>query len=298
MKYLTIENADNLYDIKQILTQSGITDIKNIIRLQSGSRSIAYYADDYIIRFPKAEIIWQTMKREKNIIDMVYPYLESAFANKINKISLIENEYPFSVSNRIHGKICDGRPESEYATLYEKLSAKQQKNLAHSLALFFNQLHQIDYAKLNIPKPTEAIDCWDVTLKNNFDFEKVQESLLAYNIDLNGYKIQSPNMTLALCHNDLSGSNLLLNPEKKDVLSGIIDFGNMVVMPKYQDFFPLYKISCKLAVDTLSEYNKITLSPIEQKQIDFMVLSYIGFGLAQNRDTASPYFLKLLKSFL
>lgn len=73
--------------------------------------------------------------------------------------------------------------------------------------------------------------------------------------------------TIALCHNDLSWSNILLNPEEEDVLAGIIDFGNTVVMPKYQDFFPLYKISRKLAIDTMKEYNKITSSPIEQKQM-------------------------------
>lgn len=96
----------------------------------------------------------------------------------------------------------------------------------------------------------------------------------------------------------MSGSNLLLNTEKDNVLSGIIDFGNTVVMPKYQDFFPLYKIARKLAIDTLAEYNKITSYPIEQRQIDFMALSYIGFGLAQSKDGSSPYFLKLLQPFL
>lgn len=66
MKYLTQENANNLDFIKHILLQNGFSEIKNAIRLKSGSRSLAYYADNYIVRFPKAEIIWQTMKREKN----------------------------------------------------------------------------------------------------------------------------------------------------------------------------------------------------------------------------------------
>lgn len=109
MQYLTQENADNLDFIKHILLQNGFSEIKNIIRLKSGSRSLSYYADDYIVRFPKVEIIWQTMKREKNIIDMVYPHLVSAFANKIHKIDLIESEYPFSISKRFSGKICDGQ---------------------------------------------------------------------------------------------------------------------------------------------------------------------------------------------
>lgn len=298
MKYLTQENADNLDTVRLILLQNGFSEIKNIIRLKSGSRSLAYYADDYIVRFPKAEIIWQTMKREKNIIDMVYPHLVPAFANKIHKIDLIECEYPFSVSKRFYGKICDGRPESDYATLYSNLNIKQQKKLASDLAQFFNLMHQIDYKRLNISKPTEAIDNWDVTSRDDFDFEKSRQALQNYKIDLNNYRVDVPNTIMALCHNDLSGSNLLLQPEKQDILAGIIDFGNTVVMPKYQDFFPLYKIDRKLAVDTLAEYNKITAFPIELKQLDFMVLSYIGFGLAQSKDGSSPYFLKLLQPFL
>ena len=298
MLYLTQENADSLDFIKQILSKSGFPNIQNIIRLQSGSRSIAYYADDYIVRFPKAEIIWQTMKREKNVIDMVYPHLVPTFANKIHKIDLIECEYPFSVSKRFYGKICDGRPESEYATLYQNLTVTQQKKLAYDLAVFFNLMHQIDYKNLNIPEPNEAFDNWDVTSRNDFDLKKAQETLLPYKINLNNYKSAHLNISKALCHNDLSGSNLLLNTEKDNVLSGIIDFGNTVVMPKYQDFFPLYKIARKLAIDTLAEYNKITSYPIEQRQIDFMVLSYIGFGLAQSKDGSSPYFLKLLQPFL
>lgn len=298
MLYLTQENADSLDFIKQILSKSGFPNIQNIIRLQSGSRSVAYYADDYIVRFPKAEIIWQTMKREKNVIDMVYPHLVPTFANKIHKIDLIECEYPFSVSKRFYGKICDGRPESEYATLYQNLTVTQQKKLAYDLAVFFNLMHQIDYKNLNIPEPNEAIDNWDVTSRNDFDLKKAQETLLPYKINLNNYKSAHLNISKALCHNDLSGSNLLLNTEKDNVLSGIIDFGNTVVMPKYQDFFPLYKIARKLAIDTLAEYNKITSYPIEQRQIDFMVLSYIGFGLAQSKDGSSSYFLKLLQPFL
>ena len=132
MQYLTQENADDLNFIKQILHKSGFLNFQNIIRLRSGSRSVAYYANDYIVRFPKAEIIWQTMKREKNIIDMVYPHLVSAFANKIHKIDLIESDYPFSVSQRFYGKICDGRPESDYATRYPNLTSKQQEILAHA----------------------------------------------------------------------------------------------------------------------------------------------------------------------
>ena len=298
MQYLTHENAEDLNFIKQILNKNGFSKIKNIVPLKSGSRSVAYDADEYIVRFPKAEIIWQTMKREKNIIDMIFPHLTPTIADKIHKIDLIENEYPFSISERFIGKICDGRPESEYAVLYQNLTPMQQEKLACDIALFFHKLHQIDYKKLNIPKPTEAIDNWDVTTENNFDFEQVQKILSRYKININDYMVKTPNTATALCHNDLSGSNILLNPEKEDVLVGIIDFGNVMIMPKYQDFFPLYKIHRKLAIDTLKEYNKLTSSPIDQKQIDCMALLYTGWGLARIKNPSSPYFMKLLKPFL
>ena len=298
MDFLTKENADNLDLIREILADNDFKDIQNITRLQSGSRSVAYYADDYIVRFPKAEIIWQTMQREKMIIDKIYPHLMPYFEGKIHKIELVEGKYPFSISKRFYGKICDGRPESEYAVLYQNLSVKQQAKLAQDIATFFHLMHQIDYKSLNIPASNEAIDNWDVCLREDFDFEAVQQALLLHGINLSNYKVTSPNTEQALCHNDLSGSNILLDDKNDDVLAGIIDFGNVVVMPKYQDFFPLYKIHRQLAIDTLAEYNSLTTSKIEQKQIDYMVLAYIGYGLYKTKDNSSPYFMKLLKPFL
>ena len=298
MDFITKETDDNLDSIRKILADSGFSEIKNITRLQSGSRSVAYYADDYIVRFPKAEIIWQTMQREKLIIDAIYPHLMPYFEGKIHKIELIDGTYPFSVSKRLYGKICDGRPESEYAVLYQNLSTKQQAKLAQDLAMFFHLIHQIDYKMLNIPEPTKVIDNWDVYSRDDFDYTKAREALLPHNIDLNDYQPTLLNTYEAICHNDLSGSNLLLNPESDDILAGIIDFGNVIVMPKYQDFFPLYKIDRKLAIDTLTEYNKLTTSKIEQKQTDYMALCYIGYGLYKTKENSSPYFMKLLKPFL
>ena len=298
MTYITKETADNLDLIRKILADSGFSEIKNITHLQSGSRSVAYYADDYIVRFPKAEITWQTMQREKMIIDTIHPHLMPYFEGKIHKIELINSTYPFSISKRIYGKICDGRPESDYAVLYQNIIPERQLKLAQDLAIFFHLMHQIDYKPLNISEPTEAIDNWDVTLKEDFDYAKAREALLSHKIDLDDYKPTLPNTDNALCHNDLSGSNLLLNPESDDILAGIIDFGNAIVMPKYMDFYPLYKISRKLATDVLNEYNKLTTSKIEPKQTDFMALCYIGYGLYKTKDNSSPYFMKLLKPFL
>ena len=297
MDFIKQKDADNIYFVCKILTDSAFADIKSIALLPSGSRSFAYYVDDYIVRFPKAEIIWRTIQREKTVIDSVYPHLMPYFEDKIHKIELVDGAYPFSVSQRFKGKICDGRPESEHALLYQNLQPAEQLKLAQDLAMFFNLMHRIDYTTLDIPEPTDVIDNWGVSSRKDFDYAAIKEVLLAHQIDLDDYQIAFPNTEKALCHNDLSGSNMLINPKNKDVLTGIIDFGNTIIMPKYLDFFPLYKIHRKLAVETLKEYNKLATSAIEQKQADFAALCYIGYGLAQNKNTPSPYFMKLLNCF-
>lgn len=143
MQFITSETADNLDLIRKILADDGFKSIQNIIHLPSGSRSFAYYADDYIVRFPKAEIIWQKMEREKAVIDTVYPFLMPYFEGKIHKIELVKGIYPFSVSKRFYGKICDGRPESDYAVLYQNLKLLQKQKLAHDLAMFFHNFKRI-----------------------------------------------------------------------------------------------------------------------------------------------------------
>lgn len=298
MKFITLDTADNLDLIRKILADCGLDGFQNITRLQSGSRSVAYYADDYVVRFPKAEVVWQNMQREKAAIDVLYPHLMPYFEKKIHKIELVDGVYPFSVSKRFLGKICDGREESEYATLYQNLKPAQQCALARDLAMFFYLMHKVDYMRLNIPLQNETVDNWDVTQRNNFDYAAVREILLLHGIDLDDYKVEAPNVEKALCHNDLSGSNLIINPENDNVLVGIIDFGNATVMPKFLDFLPLYKISRQLAVDTLAEYNKLSVSKIDQRQADFSALCYIGYGLKHSINENSAYFMKLLKMFL
>ena len=158
-------------------------------------------------------------------------------------------------------------------------------------------MHKIDYTKLHIPPTNETIDNWDVTQKVDFDYAKARAALKKVStFDLDDYHCDNKNEALALCHNDLSGSNMLLNPEKDDILVGIIDFANAVVQPKYLDFFPLYKINRHLAVEVIKRYNKLVVDKIDIKQTDFTMLAYIGYNLAK-LENPPPYFMKLLKLF-
>ena len=91
----------------------------------------------------------------------------------------------------------------------------------------------------------------------------------------------------------------MIDPTKKEILQGIIDFGNACIMPKYQDFFPLYKINRELALNTLNYYNGYFDEKIELKQLDRMALFYIGYELLKSKNNEiGPYFLRLLGPFL
>lgn len=295
MNYLTKEKAQDINLIQDIILKAGY---KGEVRaLVGGSKSFAFAIGDEVVRFPKAEIIWQTMQRENQILSEIWPLINDKFKNKIHPITLVEGEYPFSVVKKFVGKICDNRDDEVNVLKVQNLPKDKQENLAQTLAEFFAMMHQIDYTKLHIPPTNETIDNWDVTQKADFDYAKARETLKKVSpFNLDDYRSDNKNELLALCHNDLSGSNMLLNPDKEDILVGIIDFANALVQPKYLDFFPLYKINRNLAVEVIKRYNEQVEDKIDIKQTDFTMLAYIGYNLAKT-DNPPPYFMKLLNLF-
>ena len=295
MNYLTKEKAQDLNFIKEIIAKAGYKG--EVSAMVGGSKSFAFAVGDEVVRFPKAEVIWQTMQRENQILCEIWPLLHDKFKNKVHQISLVEGEYPFSVVKRFVGKICDNRDDEVNALKVQNLPENMQETLAQTLAEFFAMMHKIDYAKLHIPPTNETIDNLDITQKADFDYAKARDALKKVSpYDLDDYQCENKNETLALCHNDLSGSNMLLNPEKEDILVGIIDFANAVVEPKYLDFFPLYKINRNLAVEVIKRYNELVDDKINIKQTDFTMLVYIGYNLSKS-DNPSLYFMKLLNLF-
>ena len=304
MRFLSAEEADDAEFVQQIVTDTGVA-ARSFERLPGGSRSVAYATENLVIRFPKAEIIWRVMQREQKIIEAVYPHLEAKIPDKIHKIELIAEEYPFSVSRRFEGKICDGRCEEKYATNYEILTAQQQENLARQIAKFFAAMHTIDYETLSLApvdaSMVPAMESWNVTRRPDYDYEQVKTALLRHSdshLNLDDYKTEDKEIIEALCHNDLSGSNMLIDPETYNVLCGIIDFGNARIVPIEQDFFPLYKINRKLALDTLKIYNKIVSNPLDRQRVEALALNYIGYGLARSNNGKNAYLIRLLEMFL
>ena len=95
MNYLSKENAQDLNLINKIISKAGY---KGEVRvLVGGSKSFAFAVGDDVARFPKAEVVWQTMQRENQILSEIWPLVSDKFKNKIHQISLVDGEYPFVI---------------------------------------------------------------------------------------------------------------------------------------------------------------------------------------------------------
>ena len=231
MNYLTKEKAQDLNLIKEIISKAGYKG--EVSAMVGGSKSFAFAVGDEVVRFPKAEIVWQTMQRENQILSEIWPLISDKFKSKIHPINLVEGEYPFSVVRRFVGKICDNRDDEVNAVKIQNLPKDKQENLAQTLAEFFAMMHKIDYTKLHIPPINETIDNWDVSKQADFDYAKAREALKKVSsFDLADYQCNHKNETFSLCHNDLSGSNMVINPKKEDILVGINEFTNTVNQTK------------------------------------------------------------------
>ena len=286
--------------IKSILDVSGLKKIKTLRRLPGGSRSVAYQADHFVVRFPKTPFVFKEMQREQKIIDEIYLQIPDEQRKKIHRLFLEEGDYPFSFLERFSGRICDNRPKSRFTTSYKNLTDKQKKLLAHDLADFFIVLHSLNIGDLKAAQKNGTVNDWDLTKRPDFKYAEIQKALAQYTdnqIDLDRYQINTVTQK-AFCHNDLSGSNMLITTSKQNILNGVIDFARAGITATFNDFIPLYKIDRQLVVDTLAIYNKTAVCQIEQKQTDYQVLVYVGYGLNKTRCCRSVFFDNLLFPFL
>ncbi len=298
MKCLT--GKEEIDFITSLLNESGLKKIKILRRLPGGSRSFAYQADHFVIRFPKTPAVFREMRREKKIIDELYPQISGEYRKKIHRLFLEEGEYPFSYLEKFSGKICDNRPKSRFTTSYKNLTNKQKKLLAQELAEFFIILHSLNIGDLKAAQKNDTVNEWDFTKRPDFKYAEIQEALAQYTdhqIDLDQYQIDTVTKK-AFCHNDLSGSNMLITTSKQHILNGVIDFARACITSTRNDFIPLYKIDRQLVVDTLTLYNKTAICPIEQQQTDYLILVYIGYCLYKTKLKKSVFLDNLLFSFL
>ncbi len=248
---------------------SEIRNPENFEILTGGSRSIAIKIEDFVIRFPISEKVLENQKREACLCRILKNNLPNDFHHKIPDVKTGKG---FVWHKMIDGRIFDKQVH---------LSSKQEDRLAFEIAFFLCTLHQIPLSTMDTVDlvSVSAADDWNFTHNPEWDYQTAYELLKMHDIDLETFKVEIDNRTKAVCHNDLSGSNILIDTEKSNPLTGIIDFGNTAIMPLSNEFVPFYKISRQFAHKVISHYNRIAPYKVNITEVDYKALSFIGLLL-------------------
>ena len=90
---------------------------------------------------------------------------------------------------------------------------------------------------------------------------------------------------------------MIVRPEGKNVLAGIIDFANAGLYPRTNEFIPLYKIGRDLASRVVGYYNRMSDSPVDMRRIDYQFLSFVCF-LAEQQEKPSRFATAFLDDFI
>ncbi len=252
-------------------------------QLKGGSKSVAFCMGEYVVRFPSSSEVLENQKREALVLEICQNHLPQALREKIPQTTVFEEaECAFSYHKIIYG-------ESLEIQAYRQLNEDRKYSLAQNLAEIFLALHNIPVPVLkSVEKEyVSQADDWNFFNQEDFEEDKISELLLNYDIDFKAYKT-SFTKDLVICHNDLSGSNILM---KDNTFAGIIDFGNVGIMPRSNDFVPLYKVSRELAIRVLEAYNTVSQNKVSQKEVDLKALSFMGYVLLKN---TTSFFAELL----
>ena len=300
--YFNSETIRDKKRIKAVLNEAGLScSTDETTFLPGGATSFAIKINDYVIRFPKSDDVCQSLRQEAKLSKFLQKHLPFRLRKKITQIRWNEDvSYPFSCHKMIKGKICDHcRGETDHNTLYDNLSPSQQDLLAADIADFLTELHTI---KKNNTNPMS--EDWNCFIKDDFDQDACRNALLKYSadkIDLNKFTAKIPSCDFVFAHNDMSGSNLIIDEKRPRVLQGVIDFANAGFMPRINEFFPYYKIHRGLARRIIVHYNDKNGNIINQTAIDYLALGYFGYVLnSQEKRGGKPsaVLLEMLKRFI
>lgn len=283
VKELAQDNGYILKVLQSVTLPFAVSDTNNFEVLIGGSKSVAIMVDNSIIRFPTNQEVFENQKREALISQMLHKYLPDKYRHIITDVKVTDK---FAYHKMIEGKIFDRKVS---------LSESQKNSLANDIAEFLHALHQISTLKMiYIDKATTPrADDWNYTNNPKWSYKVARVLLQAHNIKLDDFKTDFSNDDKVICHNDLSGSNILLDDKQDKPLQAIIDFGNVAIMPRSNEFVPFYKISRNLAHKIMDYYNQISNNKVDKKEVDYKTLSFIGQVLIESQNKES-FFAKLM----
>jgi aminoglycoside 2''-phosphotransferase len=210
--------------------------ISSMKKIGEGDNSIAFLINENIIfRFPKSDEAQRNNKKEIAALAIIAPRLNLPIPN----FQYVSKQQKFIGHPIIHG-------ENLSIKLYHSLNENFQVKIQKSIAIFLNQLHQIDLSsvkdcKLDVMDYKEEYSADLVSAKNliypklsAFEQNRITQMFATYF----SHKINF-NYTPALIHNDFSTDHILYEKTISEI-SGIIDFGDLAIGDPDYDLMYLY----------------------------------------------------------
>lgn len=229
-----------MYEIKNSL-QSLFPQLKieDISTLGFGNDSIAVLINKQIVfKIPKHKKASSNLMREKQILDLIKGKISIPIPN-LQYYAVLPNGFNVIGYNKIEGMTLTSK---EFGTF----TYEQKDNLAKQIAKFLKELHQIKMLNSNdfyIDTKTQLETTYKTFIEEFNSYLSLQQIVTAKIFFENIINDKSLNMYKpVLTHNDFSASNILFNETTK-ALSGIIDFGDVAITDRDNDFLCLLENS-------------------------------------------------------
>jgi len=226
-----------------------------------GWSSVAFQADDKIIRFPRTTL--REYIKERDICD----FIRQRISFQIPDISIAEDaEYPYAVHRAVPGE--------PYSSKYRRgLDAAARDLLAADYAKFLAELHAIDAKEIagKVPMSRPEVCYPDFSYPK---FGKIAPFLTPYFSndklrtlqDIYERAIGAKTEDFVLCHRDVSGRNSTL--DKNNRLAGVFDWGFAGIYERAQEFVQLTDFKQVEFLDQiLREYRNITGVEIDKGRV-------------------------------
>ena len=168
--YLT-QNADDIDLIRKILTDNGFTNIKNITRLPSGSRSKAFRVNDLIVRIPVRDDAIMEQEREAEISKIMQQNLPTHLQNKVTNVYF---NGKCAYHQEIKGELLNG--------VYAKMNSKEHHQLAIDIAELLSAIHRIPISDVQEKTQKYLKICRNEnkTAQQDFDYSIAKLQILLY----------------------------------------------------------------------------------------------------------------------
>ncbi|MFV0626868.1 MAG: aminoglycoside phosphotransferase family protein [Alphaproteobacteria bacterium] len=255
-------------DVSKALEENNLSSNAHIEQIAEGKNSVAFKCGELIVRVPKQERAFECYEKEDKFSKLIRDNNFGYFDKKIPMVDAVHgSSFNFAVHKEIEGKTFKkNTPVGDDNTHLDQLSELQQNKLATELGEFLANLHKVPLDNLEDETPEEQT--YQLSYKADMSHQARNKEIMAkYEIN---YEMMNTNKEdIVLCHNDLHGGNIAINPENESVLGGVFDLGEMGKNSREKDFMSLYSGTDRRFMRNLVEsYNQHSDKQISMKELD------------------------------